>query len=212
VAAKLWAAALTAAVTWGMVVGLTLGWMSYTGGVHGLPRLWERAAAAFGPVRAGVLCVLLAIGPVFLIWRFLVENLWVGLTGRAWVGHAAALVTTVVGLQAMYEWVTWNENPGRQERILSALPWVAGGAVVLKFLLAGWAIRSLLRRGEWEPGAAIRLLGVWCMVTAGLFALLAWLVPAGRVTGYGLALGVVLFLPLARLVCAPLALAWNRHR
>ena len=42
--------------------------------------------------------------------------------------------------------------------------------------------------------------------------MLAWLVPSGVVPLYGLALGVVLFLPLARLLAAPLALAWNRHR
>src|SRR5205085_787849 len=97
-------------------------------------------------------------------------------------------------------------------RILAALPWVAGGAVGLKVLLAGVAIRSLVRRGELEAGATVRLLGAWCLAAVGLFALLSWLVPPGLVTGYGLALGVVLSLPLARLACAPLALAWNRHR
>jgi hypothetical protein len=50
------------------------------------------------------------------------------------------------------------------------------------------------------------------LAAAGLFAVLACFVPPGLVLLYGLALGVVLFLPLTRLAVAPLALAWNRHR
>ena len=106
----------------------------------------------------------------------------------------------------------WNADPARRERFLDALPWVAGGAVVLKFLLAAWALRALCRRGELKPGAVAKLLGVWGLVAVGLFGLLLWLVPSGLVPAYGLALGVVLFVPLARLAVAPLALAWNRHR
>jgi hypothetical protein len=50
------------------------------------------------------------------------------------------------------------------------------------------------------------------VIAAGLFALLAWLVPSGLVRVGYLALGVALVVPLTRLLVAPLALAWNRHR
>jgi hypothetical protein len=212
VAAKLWAAALAAAVTWLMTVALTLGWLVYTGGARDLPRLWDAAASHFGYLRAGAICVLLVVGPVPVIWRLLVENLWVGLTGRAWVTHTAAILTATIGVQAVYEWTTWKAEPARQQRILDLLPWIAGAAVVLKFLVAGWAIAALLRRGELGRGTAVRLLGAWAVGAAGLFVALAWLVPAELAPRYGSALGAVLSVPLARLAVAPLALAWNRHR
>ena len=64
-----------------------------------------------------------------------------------------------------------------------------------------------LERAKLHPA----LLGLWLVVAGGLVVLLSWLVP-GDISVYAIALGVVLFLPLARLAAAPLALAWNRHR
>jgi hypothetical protein len=55
-------------------------------------------------------------------------------------------------------------------------------------------------------------LGAWALAVAGLFAGLAWLVPAEMVERIHLAEGVALVLPIARIGLAPLALAWNRHR
>ena len=76
------------------------------------------------------------------------RTLWVGLTGRFWVMAVQLGVVMVVGLQGGYEWVQWQADPVRKERILAALPWFAGGAVVLKLLAAGWAFHELVRRGE----------------------------------------------------------------
>jgi hypothetical protein len=212
VTAKLRTALRTAVTTWVMTVALLLGWLVYTGGVRDLPRVWEHAVTHFGFARACVLCVLLAVGPVAILWRLLVENLWVGLTGRIWVGHVAALASVIIPLQALYEWTLWKADPGRMERILNALPWIAGAAVAVKLVVAGWALRALRRRDALTAGTAWRLVTAWALCTAGLFGLLVWLVPAGLVPVYGLALGAVLTVPCARLLVAPLALEWNRHR
>jgi hypothetical protein len=125
------------------------------------------------------------------------------------VGQTILLV--FVGLQLGNEWTMWNVDEARRERILGALPWAAGVAVALKFLLAAWALSTLHRRGELSDAAVARFVGLWLLTAAGLFALLAWLAPPGVVPLSGLALGVVLFVPLARLAAAPLALAWNRR-
>jgi hypothetical protein len=212
VRAKLWTGLLTAVATWVMTLAVTLGWLVYTGGVRDLPQLWEHAVSSFGLARAVVLCVLVAVGPVAVMWRLLVENLWVGLTGRLWVGHAAAIASGTIVLQAFYEWTLWKADPGRAERILSALPWIAGGAVVVKLVVAGWALRTLGRNGALAAGTVGRLVVAWAVCTAGLFGLLVWLVPAGLVPVYQLALGAVLSVPCARLLVAPLVLGWNRHR
>jgi hypothetical protein len=212
VTAKLRAALRIAVTTWVMTVALTLGWLVYTGGIRDLPRVWEQAVTHFGFARACALCVLFAVGPVAVLWRLLVENLWVGLTGRIWVGHVAAIASVIIPLQALYEWTLWKADPGRVERILNALPWIVGGGVAVKLVVVGWALRALRRRDELTAGTAWRLVAAWSLCAAGLFGLLVWLVPAGLVPLYELALGAVLSVPCARLLVAPLALGWNRHR
>jgi hypothetical protein len=82
----------------------------------------------------------------------------------------------------------------------------------LKFAVAAWVLRALHARGYLGPAAVAKVLGAWLLTAAVLFGLLVWLVPEGAAPAYGLALGVVLAVPLARLLVSPLALAWNRHR
>ncbi|MBP3956087.1 hypothetical protein J8F10_12415 [Gemmata sp. G18] len=212
VSAKLRAAAIISGVTWALTVAVAGTWMAFTGGMNGLSQKWDYAVSALGTARACVFFGLIAIGPVFLIWRLLVENLWIGLTGRAWVAHAAITVAALVGVPVAYEWTRWGSEPARLDRIRAALPWAATGLIALKFLLAGAALRALHRRGELSTGAIQRVLGAWVLVVAGLFAALCWLVPVEWTSDYNLAAGVVLFVSLARLLVAPVALSWNRHR
>ena len=84
--------------------------------------------------------------------------------------------------------------------------------MVLKFIAAGWLLRVLNERGDLAASEAAKFLGAWLVLAASIFGLAAWLTPEGQVPTYGIALGVLLVLPLARLAVAPLALAWNRHR
>jgi hypothetical protein len=212
VAAKFQTAGLAALATWALVLVVCFAWQLYTGGYRELERTWEVAGARFGTARVVGFCVLLAAAPLLVTWRMLVVGLWAGLTGRAWVMVVQPLATALVGLQLLFEWLLWNADTVRQERILALVPWAAGSAVVLKVLVGWWASACLLRRGEVDPRTLARLTGAWAAGAAGLFALLAWLVPAEQVPRYGLALGAVLFVPFTRLAVSPLALAWNRHR
>ena len=115
-------------------------------------------------------------------------------------------------MHLLYEWTSWKAEPARYDQLAVVIPWVVGLLIVVKVFVAGWLLRALVRRGEVGAGTAGRLLGGWLVAAGALFGLLAWLVPPEFLPVYGLALGVVLFLPLTRLTAAPLALAWNRHR
>ena len=86
------------------------------------------------------------------------------------------------------------------------------GVVNFTVAVTAWALRALHRRGELGARTAARIVGAWCLVAALLFAVLSWAVPPGYVSASELAVGVVLFVPLARLAVAPLAFGWNRHR
>ena len=116
------------------------------------------------------------------------------------------------GTLAVILFARWTDHPGFAATLWGALPWWAGGAVLLKLLAAGWALRALLRRGLVEAPTLVKLLGVWLLLAVGLFTLVCGVIPVGFVPVPLIACGVVLSLPLARLAAAPLALAWNRHR
>ena len=212
VVAKFWATGVATLAAWAITLATTSAWLHYTGGFNNLGLAWDGFVVKYGQDKAIVGGLLLAIGSVLLTWRTLAVSLWPGLTGRSWVATVQPILTGLIVLQVMGEWVQWDADAARRERILEVLPWLAGTAVALKLLVGAWALRQLLRRDEVTPATATQLLAVWFVLTATLFGLLVWLVPEGLVPVYGLALGVVLAVPVARLALAPLAFAWNRHR
>jgi hypothetical protein len=212
VAAKLRAATRTAVVAWLVVAGLTAGWFALTDGFDKMQLAWEGTVAKVGLAHARGILVLWSAALVLGTWRALVVNLWVGLCGRTWMVSAHMILIALVGLQLLAQWAFTMSDLTRRGWFEAALPWMLGGVVALKFALAGWAISASRRRGLLSAGTAGKLVGLWCLAAALLFALLAWLVPTDMVETRWLAFAVVLFLPLGRLLAAPLALAWNRHR
>jgi hypothetical protein len=211
-AAKLRAATRAAVVAWLMVLGMTAAWFAITDGFEKMKLAWEGSVQKYGSTRATGVLVLWAAALVLGTWRALVANLWVGLSGRTWMVPAHMILVALVGLQLLAEWAFSNSGVARSEWFYEALPWILGGVVVLKFALAGWALRASHRRGQLKYDTAAKLVAGWVAGAVGLFALLAWLVPSSVVPVERLAVGVVLLLPLARLAAAPAALAWNRHR
>jgi hypothetical protein len=212
VSAKVRGATRTAVVAFAVVLVATAGWFAATDGYEKMSLLWEAIAERRGPAEATGYFVLFPVGAFLFTWRALVANLWIGLTGRTWMVPLHVFLMTLIVLRGLVEWAVWNADTQRRQQVLDALPWVAGTLVGLKLVLAGWALRVLNRRGQLPAAALVRLLGTWLLVAGSLFGFLVWLFPSDAVPAYGLALGVVLFVPLARMAAAPLALAWNRHR
>ena len=211
VSAKFWAAGLTALAAWLLVFGVVGLWVVYTGGLDQLGQMWEQKVARHGRDRTVVGCAMLVAGAVLLTWRLLVAGLWAGLTGRAWVVAVPNFLIVSLSLHGLLELALWNDL-ARRERVLDVLPWIAGTAVALKLAIAAWAVRSLRRRGEVTTGMMVRMVGSWVAFTVALFGVTAWLVWPSSIRTYGVALGVVLIVPLARLAIAPLALTWDRTR
>jgi hypothetical protein len=211
-AAKLRMAALSAAVTWALVVLLMALWVVLTGSGGTVAGWWEALFRAHPPLKAWALVVLAATGAVALTWMQLVGGLGLALTGRAWVvnGFTGLQLAAAAGLIFLGTW-TWH-HPNFYDTLLVLLWCLAGLAALGKGLAAAWVIRATLRR-ELQDGAGLwKLLGVWLAIAAGLVTLTYLLMPPGQGPVHLIALGAVLALPLARLLAAPLALAWNRHR
>lgn len=211
VAAKVRAATRAAAAAWLAVAGLALGWLAAHDGYERMESLWEGARDKYGWDGAFGRCVVWAVGLTFATWRGLTANLWVGLCGRTWLVPTHLAVVAVVGLQALMQWGWIDSDPVRRERFLELLPWVVGGLVAVKIVLAWRALGASVSRGLVDAGGVARHAAGWALGTGVLIAVL---VRFGSHLGpwYWLAVAAVLFVPLARPAAAPLALAWNRHR
>lgn len=167
---------------------------------------------AVGRLRAAAILLLGSVGLLALTWKQLVQNLYVGLTGREWAIKASVSLTLsfLVIVGPMAEWIM--ENKGVQAQLWDALPWIAALLVCLKMSAAAWIATRLHRHRLIRDGTLVAGAFCWLVVVLGLYGLLAWLLTTPLIPRYILALVAVLAIPLVRLSAAPLALAWNRHR
>jgi hypothetical protein len=149
---------------------------------------------------------------VLFSWKSVVESLWICLTGRKWVEIAnsfgfAWLVFVGVGVGL---WLVFN--PEWHAAALAVVPWLVGLLLAVKFAAAAFVVYGLLYwRLTTVRGAALMAF-TWLAVVLSLCALALALLPRELAPATQVVPGIVLVIPFARLVGAPLALHWNRHR
>ncbi len=164
-------------------------------------------------LRAAMVFVVLLVLLVSATWKSQVSGLWVELTGLRWLinSYAIALpmfLTTLIGWSIN----RWTGDLAFGAAILRALPALAFCALAIKAVAIIGALYTL---HTWRLASPSRLLGIsvaWLLIAAGLGALLHAVAPAGLVPTHYIFLGVLLSLPFARLLMAPIALHYNRHR
>jgi hypothetical protein len=212
IAAKLRVAALATLATWAVALLAIATWLVQSENARKLSESLGEQLRAYPPGRLAAIVLLIVGGLLLMTWRLLVDNLWLGLAGRAWLvrGSLAACGAGLCLALALWEYV--GDTPGLREQLRDALPWYAAGAALVKLLAAAGVGRALLRRGLVRPQALAKWLGVWLLAAATLFGLAWAAVEPDAVPVSLLASGAVLGVPLVRLAAAPLSLAWNRHR
>jgi len=179
------------------------------------PAVMDRAAdtvSIFGAPRAAVLLLLLLAMCVATTWRQLVQNLYVGLTGREWLMKGSAFLALTL-LAVLWPVAIWTGNHGG---VLAAL-WNDIAAILaalglLKLLGASWVAVRLHRSGLLSDRTLVLGAAAWVGVVFALYGLLGWLLSGPLVPRHYLVLIAILAVPLTRLSAAPLALSWNRHR
>jgi hypothetical protein len=150
-------------------------------------------------------------GALVMTWLQIVQGLWLGLAGRSWTNAIALLgMAFFVSLLFLGQWLA--KSPQYWQLCSDLLPWLLGAAAALKGFLVFRVSRILIHRGLVARNIVRGTLAVWVLSAAGLFSLLYQLLPSDCVSVFALVLGIVLVLPLTRLLLAPLALDWNRHR
>src|SRR5579872_2443433 len=212
VVAKIRMAGFTATLTWSIAITLAIVWLVSTGGFNDISRMWRWSVEHLGKVGAVVLFAINIVGPILIIWRLLTVNLWVGLMGRNWLSHALTSLMTLIGSNGLILWLWSRVEPDRFDRLLAALPWVLGLLIVVKLIAAGKILQTLHGRGDVNARTIQRLVGLWFVVAASIFAIAVWLIPEGSIPFYAIPCSVILLVPFTRLAFAPLALAWNRQR
>jgi hypothetical protein len=134
------------------------------------------------------------------------------LTGREWVIKSTVFITLAlfVVLCLVGKWVF--DRKQYHASLRDWLPWLLGLVALLKLFAVVWIIKRLRRWQLLGDRTLVKIGAWWLLVLIGLFCVLAWLIPAEAVSRTLLIFGVVLAVPFARPIAAPLALAWNRHR
>jgi hypothetical protein len=170
-----------------------------------------QAARSAGTPKTAMILLLAAVFPVLLTWKGLVESLWIGLTGRAWLINTIPLaIAALIGCGILFGlWVL--VHPDWQTYLWSLTPWLIGLMLIVKLIVAAWVLYSLIRLRLVTPTAAGLMIGTWSIVVLCLCLIVFWLAPGQLLSG-SMVVGIALLVPLSRLAGAPLALDWNRHQ
>ena len=212
VAAKLTMTIWTTLAAWLLVlVAIPLA-LSLSGTWQAVIEPANRAIDAIGTPRAIVIVLLLFSGLLASTWKQLVQGLYIGLTGRAWLikANAALLLSILVVIGPLADWIA--ENKYVLAALWDALPWILAGLMCVKLSAAAWAATRIYHSRLLSDRTLVTGAAVWLAAVLTLRALLVWLVDTPLIPSYLLTLVAILAIPLARLSAAPLALAWNRHR
>ena len=168
-----------------------------------------RLSAAIGAPRVVALVLLATGGCVLWTWKQLVQSLYIGLTGSAWLARLSMLVTLMilVLIGPLADWVY------RHKRVLgalwSALPLILAALVLVKLAAAGWVGVRLYQRRVIPDRVLVVGAAAWCVAVLGLYGAITWYFSTAY---YAFGLFAILAIPVARLSAATLAIAGLRHR
>jgi hypothetical protein len=216
VATKVKVAALSAAISWLVVLAFLGVWLSSWANLDGVSRAASRVQAfyhsRFGVY--GIAALILCCG-LILTWRFLVSRLWSGQAGNRLLFTASgvsialpAIAVAVIDVGGFVRWIF--ADAGRVTTVI----WLATIVVAAKYSFAAYTWRTI------TPRHTRQYLVVWLAGTTFLVTL-AWLlldiarlsVPldVSRFRSLTILLAL-LAVPLWRIGLAPSFLARNRHR
>jgi len=230
---KMKVAAVSAITSWSLILAFLSVWLPLWANLDALGTirigLWMVYGHSAGPQY--LLAVLLLVAGGLLTWKFLVNGLWVGLSGsRRWFVGSAAVYSGIwlAGLICLTIYMNQPEPAGVHpradpNRALAALEWFLALAASAKLWLAArWWRRIQPARVRrylliWISGTCALAVGaalLWADGTLGAFLMSILDFPPldqWRLGGV-LFLGALLVIPFARLGLAPAALHRNRHR
>jgi hypothetical protein len=174
---------------------------------------WARELIELYGLRGAGLLLTGAAALAFLHVKAIVDHMFIGLAGRAWVpiavGVAIMVCSVMVGM--LIGWIA--ANPDVQDVLLNAVPWAVALALALKVMAGALVGRILVRRELVTHRSLALFAAAWLVAAVWLVGLVVFVMPPELYSPWVVGCSaVVLLLPMVRLGLAPLALEWNRHR
>ncbi len=212
IGAKLKAMIWSTVASWALVlVAIPIG-LRWSGTWPVFTEKMRQAAEFMGALRTVVLVLLILALCIAATWKQLVQALFIGLTGceRLIKGTVVLAVAGFSGLGPLGQWI--YDNAGVQRVIWDALPLILAVLVGAKMFAATWVATRLWRSRVLSDRTLVAGAAGWCGAVLALYGVFAWFLSTPFFPRYVLMLLAILFVPLARLSAAPLALARNRHR
>jgi hypothetical protein len=153
------------------------------------------------------------MGLMLWTWRIFAASLCFARSDKRWLVEMPVLVFVATLIGAIVHSDLRSDAAYRDAitRLVSFLPNLLGLLVAAKFLLAFVGFRVSLRRRLLTPSALIGYLAVWILLVAVLLAVVLTLPSPLKEWAVPLSLGMVLFVPLARIAFCPIALERSRH-
>jgi len=161
VAAKLTMAVWSTLATWLLVIGAVPLALIWSGN---WPVVMERAGRLIqivGMSHTIVFALVVLSGLMVSTWRQLVQSMYIGLTGRVWIGRAAAIgaVTFVVIIGPVVQWLI--DNHRARALLWHSLPVLFATLVAIKMLAAAAVTVRLARSGLLSDRALISAVLSW---------------------------------------------------
>jgi hypothetical protein len=212
-AAKLKMTIRSTLVAWALVL-LAIPIAVYWSGTGSMLIGWARSlAGTIGAPRAIALPIVIVTAMMLSTWRQLVHSLYFGLTGNERLIKGSVFVSLILAslLGPLAIWIVDSDRIGV---VWSAIPLILAVLVGAKMLAAAWVSRRLVREEAGLLNDRTLITGAACWTAAVLvvYGVLAWLANTPYIPRYLIMLVAILFVPLARLSAAPIAIARNRHR
>lgn len=165
-----------------------------------------------GRVHATTFAIFAVAALMMSTWGQLVRNLCISLTGNIWLIKSTVIVGLVMmaiggpGLQWFFS------HPRAQAAMWEVLPLIAIALVMMKFTATTLAVSKLHARRVIADRHLIAWATGWLLMVALIYAAISWWFASPLMPAYFKASVAMLFMPLARVLAAPLSVAWSRHR
>jgi flagellar biosynthesis protein FliQ len=214
--AKMKAAACSTLLAWIVLLAVTPLWLCLAADTRDLRSIADNFRLIYSPISQWTIPILMLFIAILLTWAFMVNSIWIGLSGRTGLFYSLTSVgmTVFIGGLILIGWCV--DHPNQRGNIIVTLvpyvPWILATLFTGKIVAAASVLVTVHRARVMSGRTINTCLCVWIAVTSCLAAT-AWLISPQVIWLRDLlVLALILVAPLARLGASPLAIAQNRHR
>ncbi len=169
-------------------------------------------------VGAGWTAAIVIAAGVFMLGR-VATCFWFAMSGRPWLTVVMSIVlglSVLVPLGVLIRWFIlqpdFESTRASAMEYAAWIPWIVAALLIAKGVASLAAIFTVSAKRLAGPGDQIKVILIWAMITLGVSASLAMLVPDPRVTFLWCLGFAALSIPLSRVIILPLMVDWSRHR